>query len=96
MSQSSQPDASGGLTKLPIGVLLKIFDDCDVADILNLALVSKQNRNRGWNLTLVCISKTCKELHPATEEPHVWLAQFKDKLNYIPERRDYACILPLS
>jgi hypothetical protein len=47
MSQSSQPDTTGGFAKLPIDVLLKIFDGCDVVDILNLALVREQNRIQG-------------------------------------------------
>ena len=77
MPQSSQPDTAGGLVKLPIDVLLKIFDGCDVADILNLALVSKQTRVRCRNLILVHTYQTCKELRAATEERHVWLTQFK-------------------
>ena len=43
MAPSSQQDVVGGLAKLPVDVLLNVFDDCDVADILNLALVSNQN-----------------------------------------------------
>ena len=43
MAPSSQQDAAGGLAKLPVDVLLNVFDDCDVGDILNLASVSNQN-----------------------------------------------------
>ena len=44
MSQGNPPGATSGLAELPADVLLNVFNDCDVADILNLALVSKQNR----------------------------------------------------
>lgn len=42
MSQSSQLDNSGALAKLSIGVLLNVFNDCDVTDVLSLAFISKQ------------------------------------------------------
>ena len=80
MSQErGQQNTTGGLAKLPFDVLLDIFNGCDVADILNLALVSKKNRIQGWrrNLTPIRMPQTCKDLRTATEERHVWLTQFK-------------------
>ena len=77
MPQTNQQDTPRGLTKLPTDVLLNIFNGCDLTDILNLALVSKRSRTHRQGLTLVHVNQTCKELHIATEERHVWLAQFK-------------------
>jgi hypothetical protein len=52
MSQSSQPDPTGGLAKLPIDILLNVFYGCDLTNVLNLSLVSKRNRIQSQNLTL--------------------------------------------
>ena len=79
MSQSSQLDTSGRLAKLPIDVLLSIFDDCDIVDIINLALVSNRNRIRDRRVENIGISslftapQTCKELRTIMEERHAWL-----------------------
>ena len=77
MSQSDQPDTTGGLAKLPIDVLLNVFDSCDVADILSLGLVSKPSRTQGRSFTLIHLPQTCKGFYTATEERQVWVAQFK-------------------
>jgi len=79
MSRSRQPDTSGGLAKLPIDMLLNVFDGCDIADILNLALVSEQNQIQCSDLRShpSTYPRLARHFRTATEERHVWLTQFR-------------------
>lgn len=93
MSQTSQPDTTGGLPELPIDVLLNVFDGCDVADILSVASVSKQNRIHRQNLTLVHGTRLARSFVQLQKNATYGLpsssgaARHFDKLHSIPEQR---------
>lgn len=93
-----------GLAKLPIDVLLNIFDGCDVVDILSLGLVSKPKSNQRLEShprSLQCprLAKNFPQLRKnvmygsTNSSGAVW---HFDKLHFTLERGSYMRILPPS
>ena len=61
------------LANLPVDVLLKIFSECDVDDVLKLSAVSMSPQ---WIAFLfLIVPQTCKRLNEASGEHQTWLHQ---------------------
>ena len=69
---SDNPPQSRLLANLPFDVLLKIFSECDVDDILNLSAVSTSLKRI---LLFLTVPQTCKRLKEASGEHQTWLNQ---------------------
>ena len=61
------------LATLPFDVLLRIFSECGVGDVLNLSAVSLPSQwIASWFLT---VAQTCKTLNKTSEEHQAWFNQ---------------------
>ena len=57
-------------------VLLQIFSECSVLDILNLSSVREQSQSHSLSrVTDLMVLQTCKQLQQLTDEYQVWLGQ---------------------
>jgi hypothetical protein len=71
MDETAKP-----ITDLPSDILLHIFDECDVLDILNLSSVRGRSCPYLWpSIFNFVIYQTCKQLQQAADEHQVWLRQ---------------------